>query len=265
MPGGTCPSTRTLNTEAEHFDGQFEINIHNAYGYHEVIHTFSALKQIQLTSMPFVLTRSNMFGSGKYATHWSGDNVSNFLHLKLSIASIVRHNFYGMPHIGADICGFQNPTNPELCARWMQLGAMYPFSRNHNAIYNPSQAPFNQGHAATVAARKNLQLRYSMLRHYYSLYMIHNGTGTVFKPLFFEFAEDRDTMNENIINSQFLIGRDLLLAPVLYKGKTTVEAYFPTNNRYYSFLTGEVVINRESNNSRFVHVTNYLDDYIPIY
>jgi alpha-glucosidase (family GH31 glycosyl hydrolase) len=81
---------------------------------------------------PFIIERSSFAGMGKYGSQWLGDNFSTMEYLQDSIGGTMLMNLFGIPLIGADICGFIWDTTAELCARWTVAGAFYPFSRNHN-------------------------------------------------------------------------------------------------------------------------------------
>ena len=62
------------------------------------------------------------------------------------------------------MCGFLSQTNDRLCARWYQLGSLYPFSRNHNTLGMPDQDPASMGKLTQLSAYQNIRLRYSLLR-----------------------------------------------------------------------------------------------------
>jgi len=215
-------------------------NLHNMYGLTEANATNTALHRV-LGKRSLVISRSSYPTLGRYGGHWTGDIWSNWEDLYYSIPAILEFQFYGIPMVGADICGFQQNTTEELCTRWMQLGAFYPFMRNHNDDVSIDQDP-----AAWSANTQNtmkfvLELRYALLPFMYTRFFESHVNGTpVIRPLFFQYPMDVQTYS---IDAQFLWGSSLLISPALYQNQVEVEAYFP-NDLFYDIYDGSLTSNK---------------------
>jgi alpha-glucosidase/lysosomal alpha-glucosidase len=138
---------------------------------------------------------------------------------------------WGMQMVGSDICGFGSNTTVELCSRWFQLGVLYPFARNHNTLRAHPQEPYAMGETVLKAAQKGILLRYSLLNYFYSLF-IKNRLSYIWQPLFMQYFGDENNFRDDVMNTQFLIGANLMAAPILEPGTTERQAYFPAVNWY---------------------------------
>src|SRR5690348_6142628 len=95
--------------------------------------------------------------------------------MRYSIAGIMNMNMFGIPHAGADVCGFFGKyMDQEMCARWIQLATFYPFARMHqNRTWHDqpldnTTEPYNlQGEYLNIA-RSSIHDRYQYLRHMYT-------------------------------------------------------------------------------------------------
>jgi alpha-glucosidase (family GH31 glycosyl hydrolase) len=205
-------------------------NTKNLYGLSESIATSQAL-YASTKKRGAVVTRSSYASSGHYAGHWLGDNTSRWPDLRTSIIGTQEFNMFGIPYVGADVCGFLGTTNEELCLRWQQLGSFHSFYRNHNSEGNPPQDPSQWPSVAKATRQANLW-RYRHLPYLYTLHFkASRFGGTVVRPVFFEFPRDLATPS---LSYQFMWGEAIIVIPVLYPGVSSVDGYLPVEASWYS-------------------------------
>jgi len=210
--------------------------VRNVYGMMMCEAARQGFHKLRPGKRSFVLTRAGYAGVQRHAYMWHGDNSSSFSHLKLSIPMCLNLGLSGVALSGPDIGGFAWNCTPELYARWIQLGAFYPFCRTHTAIRTRRQEPWSFGPAVERIAREYLKLRYRLHPTLYSLVREAFETGApVLRPLFYEFQEDRHSAE---VSDQAMFGPFIMVAPIVKKGARSREVYLPPGG-WRDFWSGE--------------------------
>lgn len=228
------PATTDLTgpiADARHAGGKLpHASARNTYALQMARATHAGLLAHNPDSRPFILTRAAFAGAQTVAALWCGDNHSYWEHLAGSLPMLMNMGLSGMPFVGVDIGGFGADATGELLARWTQAGAFYPFCRNHAAYGTRVQEPWTFGPEIEAICRRYIEWRYQLLPYFYNVFREASVTGApVMRPLVWHYPDDANTLN---LNDQFMLGPDILIAPILAPGLSARAVYLPKGTWY---------------------------------
>ena len=202
--------------------------LHNVYGHLMAQATYEGLRKLLPKKRIFVLTRSAYLGTHRYAGSWTGDNLAEWSHLQISLPMLMNMAVSGQIMIGPDIGGFMGKSSGELLVRWYQASILFPFYRNHTVNKTCSQEPWKVGKRKEALIRKAIKLRYSLILYLYNSIRIACETGKpTFKPLWVDYPDDPNVYTKEWLETEYLLGDKMLIAPILHRGKRKREVYLP--------------------------------------
>ncbi len=206
------------------------------------------------------LVRCAWAGSQKYgALVWSGDIASTYESFKAQIICGLQMAMSGIPWWTTDIGGFNDghvddPEFHDLLIRWFQYATFCPVMRLHGNR-NPIQAPLSNeggGRCASGAANeiwsfgeKNYEIMKKFisirekLRPYTAKLMndSHETGSPIIRPVFYDFPQDQNVWN---LDTEFLYGSDILVAPITELYAKEREVYLPSGTQWVDMNSGKV-------------------------
>lgn len=229
--------------------------VHNLYGYYQVKITYKALKKLLKNLRPFILTKSGFAGIQKYATIWVGDSYSYWWQLKQNIVMGINLSLSGIVHWGIDIGNFIENDSFELLIRWYQLSILFPFLRSQYTHNEKNQNLIFLEKPYTDIIQKVLCFRNRLLPHLYTLSYLSTKEGSmIVQPLFWFFSEDESTYH---INDQYMVGSQIMVAPILEENKDKRMVYFP-KGQWIDYNSQKIYSNG-------YHLVNLALDSLPIF
>ena len=223
-------------------DGRNGRQVHNAYPVMLQQAVRRALDEAR-GGKGWAIARAGYTGSARYAMTWGGDThsregvliperpdtgPSTDLGLRSVLVSLQRCAFMGLPYWGSDIGGYSDFGDREVFARWIEVGALSPLMRFHG---KGTDAPWDMPTEPNVDQEMiDIYRRYVVLHHALANYQqrlardAHRTGAPLVRPLVFNYPNDPNVADRW---DQWLLGNDLLVAPVWQSGARSRAVYLP--------------------------------------
>lgn len=208
---------------------------------------------------PWSLHRNGYLGIARWGGWvWSGDTESSWKTLEGQVAVGINYSLSISPYWGSDIGGFySNPEKTgELYARWFEFGSFCPSFRSHGRTWmtslpwgwglkdrgvvedKVSVLPSEMNNPLIEPVTKQYdELHYQLLPYTYTLAWEARRTGMpLMRALWLHYPDDPVARG---MGSEYLWGREMLIAPVFEKGAVSRRLYLPKGG-WYDWWTNEL-------------------------
>lgn len=209
-----------------HANGLTARQYHNQYGndWSEII--YDLFREKYPDRRLLTMMRGGTTGLQRYSVFpWSTDVSRSWGGLEPQVKIMLNSGLSGLGYMGHDVGGFavdpENPVDPELYVRWLQLGLFSPMLRTH-AQHNAEPYHYPEYKDITL---KLIRERYRWLPYNYTLAYENSAYGyPLVRPL--NFHEPRTTAYDDI-EDEYLWGPEVLVAPVMQQGAVSRSVTFP--------------------------------------
>lgn len=204
-----------------------------------------------------LFSRAGFTGSQTTPLHWAGDQKSTWEELRHVLNAGLNAGLSGIPFWGFDIAGFAGKLpSKELYLRAFAMACYSPVMQWHSEPsggqfseimptddYINDRSPWNIAERYGDSGVINFCRRFAEERERLKPYLLEEAkfcaaTGRpLMAPLFFDAFRDKQAY---AISDQYMLGRILMIAPVLHEGITQREVYFPAGE-WRDYRTGMMV------------------------
>ena len=223
-----------LPTDCVLFSGENPELVHNTWPARWAKLNREALEETGKLGEIMFYTRAGFSDTPKNSVMmWCGDNHTDFS-IDFGLPSVIPAMLsltccgFGLSHsdIGGYTSFFNLKRSEELYMRWCEMNAFTPVMRGHEGLNPDLNAQFDSSKDILRHGSKMAKIHIALKPYLKDAvkYNAQNGVGVV-RPLFFYYDEQQAYENAY----EYLLGRDILVAPVIRPNQTKREVYLPND------------------------------------
>lgn len=216
---------------------------------------------------PLTFSRAGFVGAQSVPCHWAGDENSTWPAFRATVLAGLNAGLSGIAFWGWDIGGFSGEIpDAELYLRGTAVAAFCPIMQYHSELNN-HRKPSRDRTPWNIAERTGRPEVIDIYRHFAKLrlrlqpylqaeagHCVANGE-PMMRPLFLDWPDEPQAWQ---IDDQYMLGRSLLVAPVLEPGATRRRLFLPPGD-WLDFWTEEPV-----SGGQWIDMATPLD-HIPVF